>query len=265
MTDYYAALGVPRTATADEIKQAFRRLASQHHPDKGGDTQKFQAIQEAYATLGDPEKRAAHDNPRPQTHFNFGNDMGGFNPSDIFNMFGVNMQHHTRQHNARVTLWIELEDTARGGPRVISLNTGQGVVNVEIDIPVGIDDGETIRYAQTLPGKQDLVITFRVRANGIWTKDGRNVITERLVPIWDMILGCELTVSDLLGNQLILVVPARSQPGHMLRVRGRGLPASTIPGRAGSAAGDLLIKLQASIPAAISDDLVSAIRKEQGQ
>jgi DnaJ-class molecular chaperone len=51
MTDYYAALGVPKTATSDEIKRAFRKLASQHHPDKGGDTQKFQAIQQAYATL----------------------------------------------------------------------------------------------------------------------------------------------------------------------------------------------------------------------
>ena len=60
MTDYYATLGVPRTANADEIKQAFRRLASQHHPDKGGDTQKFQAIQEAYATLGDEQKRAEY-------------------------------------------------------------------------------------------------------------------------------------------------------------------------------------------------------------
>ena len=55
MTDYYAALGVPKTATVDDIKRAFRRLASQHHPDKGGDTQKFQAIQQAYATLGDEQ------------------------------------------------------------------------------------------------------------------------------------------------------------------------------------------------------------------
>jgi curved DNA-binding protein CbpA len=66
MTDYYAALGVPKTATADEIKLAFRRLAGTHHPDRGGDTKKFQAIQEAYATLGDEQKRAEYDNPRPQ-------------------------------------------------------------------------------------------------------------------------------------------------------------------------------------------------------
>ena len=53
MSDHYATLGVPRTATPDEIKRAFRKLASQHHPDKGGNTQKFQDIQAAYDTLGD--------------------------------------------------------------------------------------------------------------------------------------------------------------------------------------------------------------------
>jgi preprotein translocase subunit Sec63 len=63
MTDHYATLGVAKTATQDEIKRAFRKLASQHHPDKGGDTQKFQEIQAAYDTLGDAAKRQAYDNP----------------------------------------------------------------------------------------------------------------------------------------------------------------------------------------------------------
>ena len=65
MPDYYATLGVSKTATPDEIKRAFRKLASQHHPDKGGDTAKFQSIQAAYDTLGDAAKRAAYDNPAP--------------------------------------------------------------------------------------------------------------------------------------------------------------------------------------------------------
>ena len=59
MTDYYATLGVARNSSADEIKKAYRKLASQHHPDKGGDTKKFQEIQAAYETLGDEQKRAA--------------------------------------------------------------------------------------------------------------------------------------------------------------------------------------------------------------
>ena len=88
MSDHYTTLGVPRTATPDEIKRAFRKLASQHHPDKGGNTQKFQSIQAAYDTLGDTVKRAEYDNPRPQ----FSGFPGGaqFNMNDIFGqMFGA--------------------------------------------------------------------------------------------------------------------------------------------------------------------------------
>ena len=61
MKDYYSTLGVPRTANQDDIKRAFRKLASQHHPDKGGDTQRFQEIQEAYAVLSEPAKRQDYD------------------------------------------------------------------------------------------------------------------------------------------------------------------------------------------------------------
>ena len=74
MSDFYTILGVGKTATADEIKRAYRKLASQHHPDKGGDTAKFQQIEEAYRTLGDPEKRAEYDNP--QVHVRHGGGGG---------------------------------------------------------------------------------------------------------------------------------------------------------------------------------------------
>ena len=96
MTDHYATLGVPRTATAADIKQAFRRLASQHHPDKGGDTAKFQAIQAAYATLGDEQKRAEYNNPRPQ----FGPGPGaGFNFEEFFGVFLIwILEFHSTGH-----------------------------------------------------------------------------------------------------------------------------------------------------------------------
>ena len=64
--DYYQVLGVDKTASQDDIKRAYRRLASKHHPDRGGDAEEFKRVQEAYDTLGDPERRAAYDNPQPQ-------------------------------------------------------------------------------------------------------------------------------------------------------------------------------------------------------
>lgn len=258
MKDYYQILNVARSASADEIKRAYRRLASQHHPDKGGDKERFQQIQEAYAVLGDDIKRREYDNPRSQ----FQGMPGGFNMDEIFNMFGVNMRQ--RQGAARISLWVTLEDVARGGPRVIALQSGNSVNNAEIEIPVGINDGDTIRYPRLSPDGNDLVITYRVKPDPRWQREGRNIITEQVVEIWDLILGCEIPVTDLLGASLMLTVPPRTQPGSMLRLRGRGLPPSMIPGQAGGPAGDLFVKVQARIPTDVSAELLAVIRREKG-
>ena len=146
MTDHYQTLGVQKTATADEIKRAFRKLASQHHPDKGGDTAKFQEIQAAYEVLGESAKRAAYDNPR-------GPEFGGsqannaFDFGEIFNMFGARFQQTQQRSHARMTLWIGLLDVATPGPRTVSIGTQTGSHAVEINIPNGIEDGDSVQYA----------------------------------------------------------------------------------------------------------------------
>ena len=261
MKDYYQILGVPKNASEDDIKRAFRRQAMQHHPDRGGDQNRFQEINEAYATLSDPQRRAEYDNPASRIHMG---PMGsGFNMDEIFSMFGVNMRQ--RQNTARISLWITLEDVARGGPKVIALQVGNSVNNAEIQIPPGINDGDTIRYPRLSPDGQDLVITYRIKPDPRWQRDGRNVITERAVDLWDLILGCETPVVDLLGTTLMLTVPPRTQPGAMLRLRGRGLPPSSVPGHhSGGPAGDLFIRVQARIPDTISEELLAAIRQERG-
>lgn len=263
MKDYYRILGVTKQATANEIKQSYRRLASQYHPDKGGDTARFQEIQEAYAVLGDEQKRREYDNPRPQTHFNFGAGMpGGMNLDDIFNMFGAGMRQS--QMNPRIQLWITLEDVARGGPRPISLQIGDQAATISIDIPPGISDGDTIRYPRLSPNGQDLIVVYRIKPDGRWQREGRDVTTEKQVSILDLILGTEIPIDDLAGATLMLKIPPGTQPGSLLRMRGRGLPASTLPGRAGGQAGDLLVRVQGYIPTELSNDLVDAIRRARG-
>jgi DnaJ-class molecular chaperone len=260
MTDYYAALGVPKTATADDIKQAFRRLASQHHPDKGGDTQKFQAIQQAYATLGDEQKRAEYDNPRPQFG-GFHGTPGGVNINDIFGqMFGqqFGQQHqHPRRSHVRMTLWITLLDVATGGKRTVSLGTQAGVSAVEIDIPLGINDGDNVQYEGIGPGGSDLVVQFRISPDRTWQRDGLNLAQEVRIDIWNLILGGDLTIDTLTGKTLSTRVPARTQPGTVLRLKAQGLRD-----RAGRT-GDIMVRVQAQIPENIPPEIIDAIQKHQ--
>lgn len=259
MKDYYQILGVERSATADDIKRAYRRLASQHHPDRGGDTAKFQEIQEAYSILGDDQKRSEYDNPRQRVHVNMG--PGGFDFDQIFQMFGA--QFRPQQQNiTRISLWIGLEDIAKGGTRPVSLQVGSTVSTVEISIPVGIDDGDTVRYAGLAPGGLDLVVTFRINPSTRWRREGRNIITDIELPAWDLLLGCQAPIQDLTSSTLLLTVPSKTNPGSMLRLRGRGLPPSSLPGKAGGQPGDLFVRVQARWPDDISDALLSVIKSE---
>jgi curved DNA-binding protein len=258
MTDYYATLGVPRTAAADEIKKAYRKLASQHHPDKGGDTAKFQEIEEAYRTLSDPQKKAAYDNPMSSAQFGgFGPNSANFNFDDIFSMFGTKFQP-PRQH-ARMTLWISLADVATGGNRMINVGTSQGTQSIEINIPNGIEDGDNVQYSGLAPGGQDLVVTFRVQPDRQWQRQGTTLIMDTSATFWQLVCGDTVNIMDIRGNKLELTIPPKTQPGTLLRVRGRGLP-----NRNGEK-GDMLVKITGRMPPNISPELMAAIQKEMAQ
>lgn len=262
MKNYYQTLGVERSASADEIKRAYRKLASQHHPDRGGDTAKFQEIEEAYRTLSDPQKRQHYDNPNPFSGFGSAGPDGfqPFNFDTIFDIFGAKFgQGQPRQTVARMSLWITLTDVAQGGSKTISVGTNHGVHAIDIEIPAGIEDGQTVQYTGLAPGGGDLVITFRIHPNPRWQRQGPNLITEHRVPIWSLIIGGETVVSDILGKQFTMQIPPHCQPGTMLRLKGRGLPQRS------AGPGDMLVKLQAVIPDTIPQAILDAIEQNINQ
>lgn len=257
MTDHYVTLGVSKTATPDEIKRAFRKLASQHHPDKGGDTQKFQEIQAAYDTLGDAAKRQAYDNPAPQ----FGGFGGGahVNIHDIFGqMFGGQSpfgQQQSRRNHVRMSLWITLLDVARGGKRSVALGTQAGTNTVEIEIPLGINDGDNVQYPGIAPGGQDLVIQFRVQPHAGFQRQGLNLVTTHKVSVWTLILGGETEVQTVEGSRLVVKIAPHTQPGTTLRLRSQGLRDQS------GQIGDLMAQIQTEIPATIAPEIIAAIQK----
>lgn len=257
MKDHYKTLGVERSASADEIKRAYRKLASQHHPDRGGDTAKFQEIEEAYRILSDPAQRQQYDNPMP----NFGgfSPGSGFDFDSIFDIFGARFNaHHNRPRQARMTLWVSLRDIVLGGPRTVSVGTPHGTHAVEINIPQGIDDGDNVQYPGLAPGGIDLVVNFRIHPDPRWQRQGLNLITELTVSVWDLVIGTNITIRDIAGTELLLSVPEHTQPGTLLRLKGKGIRHRN------GFQGDLLVRIVARLPDQIDPEIKELIAKKHG-
>ena len=270
--DYYQTLGVGRDAPADEIRKAFRRLARKYHPDvskEAGAEERMKEINEAYAVLSDPEKRAAYDQlgrghrPGEEFHpppgwdagFEFSHhDFQGAEFSDFFaELFGrMGAQGHGGDHYAKVML--DVEDAFLGATRQIALRVpkvdAQGRVALEtrtldVKIPAGVRAGQLIRLAgQGAPGAGrpgDLLLEVHFKAHPRYRVEGRDVHVDLPVAPWEAALGAVLKV-DLPGGALNVRIPAGAQGGRVLRVRGKGLP--------GAPAGDLMLRLRVVLPPA---------------
>lgn len=258
--DYYQTLGVARTASEDEIKRAYRKLAMKHHPDRGGDVNEFQRVEEAYRTLSDAKKRAEYDNPQVRINVNGNPFHGGgaaFDFDTIFEMFGARMhpRNQQAQRNQRISIWIPMESAVVGGPRMISIQTMSGTQTVEIGIPPGIQDNENVRYPGLAPGGHDLIVNYRVHPHPHWQRDGLDLYTERNLDFWQLIMGATLKITDLFGTEIELSVPARCKPGTMLRARGRGIA------REGHTRGDLFVRINSVMPTDIPDEIISVLEK----
>lgn len=252
MKDYYQTLGVDRSASADEIKRAYRKLASKHHPDRGGDANTFKQVQEAYDILSDKRKRAEFDNP--QGFFTQRNNF-----DDIVNQYFTQFDIRSQMRNSRMELWLSLEDVLKGGPKIISLPHASGSTAVEIQVPQGVVDGEAIRYAGLLPGGGDLVVAFRIQPHRTYRRDGMDLYTEVNANFWQLITGDKIQFTDLQGKTLALTIPPLTKPDSSLRMKNMGVQ------RKGHNNGDLFVKIKAVLPTSIPDEIVDILNREQNK
>jgi curved DNA-binding protein len=247
--DYYETLGVTRAATAEEIKRAYRKLARKYHPDVSKEKNaeaKFKDVQEAYEVLKDQEKRATYDQlgrdyrpgqqfrPPPDWGQHFGqsgthrfSDLNGF--SDFFSSLfggaaGAGAPGQGPGEADAGVLEITVEEAFAGTKRRVVLHEGGRPRQVDVQVPAGITDGQSLRISG---GGQRPALLFRIklRPHPLYVPSGKDVQIELPLAPWEAALGAKVPVPTL-GGTVELTIPAGAQSGQKLRLRGRGLPSS---------------------------------------
>ncbi len=280
-SDYYKMLGVERSASKDEIKKAYRKLARKYHPDvsKERDAEnKFKEIGEAYEVLRDDEKRASYDqlgsnwkqgqNFTPPPGFGGASYSGGFGSggasfSDFFeSMFGGGGNagggfnqggfRPSKGQDQLVSIKVDIEDAYGGASRTLNLTSGLGGASkkIKVCIPKGIKEGQKIRLAGqggAGSGGQagDLQLEVSFRTHPLYRLDGSDIYLDLPITPWEAALGATIDVPTP-GGRIGIKVPKGSDSGKKLRLKGRGLPSSPT--------GDFYVVLKLTVPKADSDE-----------
>ena len=276
--DYYKILGVSRDADAAAIKKAFRKLAREHHPDAGGDEAKFKEINEAYEVLSDDKKRKLYDQygtaNENQIPFNWGGgggaggaDAAGFGSwADIlesirsgdgmfggidFGGFGGGAARPRKGQDMSVSLNISFEEAFSGVEKRVTIRIpGKSEAEtLTVKVPAGAVDGGRVRFrGKGAPGENggeagDLLITTKIDPHPYFTRDGADVLIDVPVSVAEAALGASVIVPAPDGTKVRVKVPAGTQNGTLLTIKGKG--ATKVKG---SGTGNLIITIQVVVP-----------------
>ena len=256
--NYYQILGVAENASQDDIKKAYKKLAMKNHPDRGGDTKKFQEISQAYDTLGDDQKRQQYDAQRNGSPFFSANNAGGgfHDMNDIFTQFGfgrgfAGFHQQRRNRDLSIRVSISFKQSYTGTQIEARFNTPTGrAQTVVVDIPAGVQTGQTIRYADlgddSIPNvpRGNLNVTVVVEADPDWERRGNDLITTKVISILEAMTGCMKEVTCLDGTLLPLKIRPGINPNAEFAINGRGF-RDVNTGRVGN----LIVIVQITIPA----------------
>lgn len=276
--DYYAILGISRSASDAEIKKAYRKMAAKYHPDKPtGDEAKFKEVSEAYETLSDAEKRSMYDQfgaDYDQRGGGFGG-AGGFQGGDFGDMFGDMFggggfggagaggfgQRQARPQKGEeqtVNVMVSLVEAVEGVERTINIQTGNpqsasysyDTTPLKVRIPAGVTQDQKIRVKDKgFTGfnggpNGDVLIQIKLEKHPHYKVDGKDVYLELPITPWEAALGAKVEIPTLKGK-VKMAIAAGTQSGTKLRIKNRGL---------GATPGNQYVVVQIHTPAAVSDE-----------
>lgn len=264
--DYYQTLGVPRNASDSDLKKAYKKASMQHHPDRGGDENKFKEINEAYSTLKDPHKRGMYDHQQNGggQGFNFNtSNMGGGHPfEDIFAQAMGGRMHRPSNPDIRIKIRLSLDEVLTGKKinATYRLRTGQES-SVNLDIPPGIHHGDTMKFPNlgdnSIPGPRgNLFVEIHIEHKNNWIRNGNDLKTIINVNCLELITGTKITVNTLNNKSIDLTIPKGTKNGTTFSAHGYGVPDV----RTGNK-GKLLMTIEAIIPQNLKEEQVQRIRE----
>ena len=262
--DYYSTLGVNRNATPEEIKKAYRKLAMQHHPDRGGDQEQFKRVTEAYDVLSNSDKKTAYDNPQPnfnnQQHYN---PFGGTPFDHIFGQGFAQQRQTPRNRDINVQANIDLVDVLTGKNLIIQYRLATGrIETVTVDVPPGAKHGDTIQYqglgdeGHPRYPRGNLLVRISVGKSKHWDRDFDNLITKKVINVFDLLLGCVIIITTLDNKQLELKIPQGTRPGTKFSIPGYGLPNMQTGKR-----GIMFITIDAEMPKITNEAILDKIQQ----
>lgn len=262
MKDYYKTLGLEKSASQDDIKKAYRKLAMKFHPDRNKDADaeaKFKEIGEAYTTLSDPEKRAQYDNPQayrnpfggPGRTYTYSSSdisdeeimeilrqMGvrGFDTSDIFG------SRRRRPQQKIVHVRITLEEAFAGTTRTLN--------NKTFNIPKGVRSGNKLAV-------DDFIIVIEVGSHPRFRRSNDDLVATVNITAFEAITGIDCQVTMLDGSVGTFSIPPGTQSGQIVRIRGKGMPNPEVP-----YIGDLLVQIGVTLPDNLTQEQITRILNE---
>ena len=268
--NYYDVLGLDPTCSPSEIQTAYRQLAKQHHPDLGGNEQRFHEISEAYEILKDPHKRAAFDHRNARTQNIKINTGAGDVFDDMFTVFGSAGFHPSKReyHRAKsnknlgISIDLTLEEILETHEKTVSIKHTDGSRHlVNLKIPQGVNNGTKIKYSglgdKTLsnlpPG--DLTVTVNLLEHARFTRESNNLKMHLTISAWDAIIGTVKQVTSIENKKINLNIPAGTQYGTTLKIPRHGMYSKS------GTRGDLLVQILVKIPENLSEQQLNICTK----